>query len=62
MSLEVKRLEVQLANVKAARMANELRVDELLESVERLKKDLEISMTKEVELEDIIKNKKGIKE
>lgn len=59
MSLEIKRLEVQLANVKAARLSNELRIDELSEQIERIKKDIEVSLAKEMELENIIKEKKG---
>lgn len=56
--LEVKRLEVQLANVRAARLANELKVDELLEVIERLKKDIQLSSDKETEIELSIQSNK----
>lgn len=58
MSLEIKRLEVQLANVKASRLNNELKVDELLEAIERMKKDIQVSLDKETELENQIKGKR----
>ena len=60
MSLEIKRLEVQLANVQAARLNNELRIDELSEQIEKIKKDIQISLDKEAELIKII-NEKRIK-
>lgn len=57
MSLEAKRIEVQLANVRAARLNNELRVEELLEVIEKLKKDIQISLEKENELQQTYKEK-----
>jgi hypothetical protein len=55
MSLDLKRLQVQAANVKAARLANELKVDELLEAIERIKKDIQVSLDRESDLETQIK-------
>ncbi len=59
MSIEIKKLEVQLANVKAARLGNELKIDELGEVIAKLKKDVQISLSKEDELALTIKNKQG---
>lgn len=53
--LEKKRAEVNLANVRAGRLANELKVDELYEAIERIKKDIQISADKEAEIEQLLK-------
>lgn len=58
MSIEVKRLEVQLVGVTHARMMNELKVQELGEAIERLNKDIQISLAKETELTQAIESKK----
>lgn len=57
--LEVKRLEVQLANVRAGRMALELKIDEFAEAAERIRKDIQISLDREAVLEQQIKGKQG---
>ncbi len=57
MSIEVKKLQVQLANVRAARLANELKVDEMHEAIVRIEKDIQISVAKEAELETQIAEK-----
>jgi hypothetical protein len=62
MSLDLKRLQVQLANVRAARLANELKVDELREAIERIEKDIQVSLAKETDLETQIKNKENVNE
>lgn len=60
MSLEIRKLELQLAQVAVARQANEVRVLELQEAIERIEKDIDISKAKEAELDKQIKDKKGI--
>lgn len=51
MSIATKRIQVQLAHVRAARLANELKVEELQEAVSRIQNDIQISLDKEAELE-----------
>lgn len=58
MSLEIRRLELQLAQVAVARQANEVKVLEMLETIERIEKDIEISKAKEAELTRNIEEKK----
>lgn len=53
--IEKKRMEVNLANVRAGRLANELKIDELCEAIDRIKKDIQIAADKEVELEQALK-------
>ena len=48
--LELKKTKVELLNVQAAKAALELRVDERLEEIERLKEHILISEAKEQEL------------
>ena len=44
--VELKRLESQLANVRAGRISNELRVEELKSHIEQLEADIKISLEK----------------
>ena len=48
--LELKKLRVELLNVQAAKASLELRVEERLEEIERIKEHIEISKNKEKEL------------
>lgn len=54
-ALEKKRLEVNFANVRAARLANELKIAELKDVILRLEKDIEISLSKEADLTEQLK-------
>lgn len=49
-SLDQKKLKVELLQVQAAKAALELRIEERLEEIERLKEHIVISETKEQEL------------
>lgn len=60
MSLELKKLELQLAQVAVARQSNEVRVLELKDAIDRIEKDIEISKAKEEELANQLKKKKGV--
>lgn len=53
--LDLARAKLQLKGVQYAKEQNELRVLEKLEDIERLKEDIKISVEKEKELEDKIK-------
>lgn len=53
--LELKRLKVELIQVQAGRAGLELRVEEKLDEVERLKEHIAISEAKEQELQEKIK-------
>lgn len=59
MSLEIKKLQLQVAQVAVARQANEIKVLELLEAIERIQKDIEISKAREAELQKQVEDKKG---
>lgn len=59
MSLELKKLELQLAQVAVARQANEVRVLELMENIDRINNDIQLSKNKEQEIEKLIKERKG---
>jgi hypothetical protein len=56
MNLELKRLESQLLQVKAARSEQELRILERMEEIKRLEAAVVIQKTKEEELENKIKS------
>jgi hypothetical protein len=58
MSLEIRKLELQLAQVAIGRQSNEVRILEMLESIARIEKDIEISKAKEAELQKQIEEKK----
>lgn len=59
MSLEYKKLEAQLAGVRAARLANEVKVYELSDAIERINKDIQVSLEREADLEKQMSEKKG---
>lgn len=61
MSIEVKKLKVELLNVQAAKASLELRIEERLEEIARIKEHIDISEKKEVELQDKIKTHKDNK-
>lgn len=48
--LEIKKIQVELLRVSAAKAELELRVDERLDEIERLKEHIKISENKEIEL------------
>lgn len=50
-SLERLTAESNLANVKASRLANQLKVAQLEDAIERIKKDVQVSLDKEAEIE-----------
>lgn len=52
--MEKRKKEVQLQQVKGARMAQELRVEELLEEIERVKLAIEVQLKTEATLQDEI--------
>lgn len=54
--MEKRKKEVELQKVKAARMELELRVDEKLEEIERIKEHIEIQLAKEATLQEELKN------
>lgn len=53
--LELKKIKVELIQVQAARMGLELKIEERLDEIERLKEHIAISQAKELELEEKIK-------
>jgi hypothetical protein len=56
-SLEEKKIQAELARVKAARLEMEVRVEELQEAFERIEKDIKIQQDKEEELQKKLDNK-----
>lgn len=54
-SLEIKKLEVELKQVDAARAAIELRIEEFLAQVEDLKKYIDVQLLREEELKEKLK-------
>lgn len=54
-SLELKKLKVELLRVSAAKAELELRIEERLDEIERIKEHIKISEAKEVELKEKIK-------
>lgn len=54
MSLELKKLQAELARVVAARMEQEVKVEELTLALERVHKEIEIQSAREAELADRI--------
>lgn len=54
-SLELKKLKVELLRVSASKAELELRVEERLEEIERIKEHISISEAKEHELKEKIK-------
>lgn len=51
-SIELKKMQLELMQVQVARMALELRSEEMLAEVERLKNHIEIQQLKELELQE----------
>ena len=51
MSMEKRKKEAELMRVKAARLELEIKVDEKLEEIERIKAHIDIQLAKEAELE-----------
>lgn len=49
--IEMKKLKVELIRVQAARMELELRVDERLDEIQRLKENIDAQIKREIELE-----------
>jgi hypothetical protein len=54
-SLDTKKLQVELLRVSASKAELELRVEERLEEIERLKEHIKISELKEIELKEKLK-------
>lgn len=50
MSMEMKRKKLELARVELARQEQELKIEERLEEIERIKGHIEIQLKKEQEL------------
>ena len=57
--LEIKRLELELIKVAAARHELEFRVEERLDEIARIKDHIKIQLDKEAELMDKISNAKA---
>lgn len=60
MSLEIKKLELQMAQVAVARQANEIKVLELLEAIERIEKDIQGSLAREAQILKQLNEVKGL--
>lgn len=56
MSLEYRRRKMELSRVALAREELELKIEERLEEIERLKAAIDIQMSKEAELTEILKS------
>jgi hypothetical protein len=54
--LEKRKKEVELQKVKAARMELELKIDERLDEIERIKEHIKIQIEKEQSLEQELKS------
>lgn len=54
-SLDIKKIKVELLQVQAGKASLELRIEEILEEIERLKGHIAISEKKEHELKEKIK-------
>lgn len=55
MTLEKKKLQVELIRVQAARMELELKIEERQEEIKRLESHIEIQKTKEIQLAEKLK-------
>jgi len=60
MSLEIKKLEYQLAQVAAARMGMEIKIEELLQHIEKIKGDINKQLEREDELKKELIETKGV--
>lgn len=58
--IELKKIKVELLRVSAAKAELELRIDERLEEIQRLKDNIKISEAKEVELQEKINAEKAV--
>jgi hypothetical protein len=56
--LDLKRIKLELMKVTAARHELELRIDERMEEIERIKANIQIQLEKETELTQKIKENK----
>lgn len=56
-ALEKKKIEAELAKVKAARLDMEVRIEELQEAFIRMERDIKIQQDKEEELQKKLDNK-----
>lgn len=54
MSLEIKKKQLELQRVMTARMEMELKIDERMEEIERLKANIEIQNKREQEIKEEI--------
>jgi DNA-binding protein H-NS len=54
-SLDLKKLKVELLQVQAARASLELRVEERLEEIDRIREHIAVSLAKEADLAEKIK-------
>ena len=59
MKLEKKKTEAELARVIAARLEQEYIIEQRLDEIERLKKNIEIQSAKEIELNQKLTDLKG---
>jgi predicted phage-related endonuclease len=57
-SLDLKKIKVELLQVQAAKASLELRIEERLDEIQRIKETIAVSEAKEKELEEKIKNHK----
>lgn len=55
MSMELKKAKLELMRVTTARMDLELRIDERLEEIERLRGHVQVQLDKELELTNKVK-------
>lgn len=55
MSLDLKRMKLELVRVSAARAEQEFKIDEYLEQIERLKEIIKVQADKEEELKEKIR-------
>jgi hypothetical protein len=57
--LEIKKMQVELLRVKAAKAELELKIEERLEEIERIKEHIKISAARELELDSKLKESQG---
>lgn len=58
--LEKKKMSVELLQVSAAKASLELRIEERLEEIERLKESIKVSEAKEIELKEKLMKAEGV--
>lgn len=51
-NLDIKKMQVELLRVSASKAELELRIDERLEEIERIKEHIKVSEAKEIELKE----------